>query len=72
MPGVSIGLGIAELEAECAELLPERATMALFDFANIYATNKSVALTGYSLGTINLAGAAQFVITPQFVVTAQF
>jgi hypothetical protein len=65
MPAESTGLGIAELEAECSELLPERAAMALFNFVDIYATNKSIAVTGYSFGSFNAAGAVQVIITPQ-------
>ena len=66
MPGEFAGLGIAELDAECAELLPERAAMGLFNFADIWASNKSLAFTGHSAFSYNSADAVQVIYVKQW------
>lgn len=60
-----LGLGVAELDAECAELLPERAAMSLFNWADIYASNASLAFTQYSAFSYNSADAVQVIYVGQ-------
>jgi hypothetical protein len=65
MPGECAGLGMAELDAEFAELLPERTAMGLFNLADIWASNKSLALTQHSAFSLTLSDAAQVIRVSQ-------
>jgi|GEM_PF-6145081 len=56
------GLEIGALYAEVGEVLPERAAMSWFSADLINAWNQSFAFTGFSIASVNISGAHQFII----------
>jgi hypothetical protein len=58
-------LSMRELEATAVELLPDRETLALFNFANITAVNLAIAVNAASLGSVAMANANQTVAVLQ-------
>lgn len=54
-----------ELVSEEVELLPSRETLAFFNWANVSATNLSLATNTYTFGSIAAASANQAVLVYQ-------
>lgn len=61
---MSHALAISDLEYEEIELLPSRETLALFNLANVTATNLALAINAGTVGSsaTALAGQAIFVV----------
>lgn len=58
-------LSMRELEATSVELLPDRETLALFNFANVTAVNLAIAVNAASIGSVAMANANQTVAVLQ-------
>jgi hypothetical protein len=58
-------VSMRELEATSVELLPNRETLALVNFANVTAVNLAVAVNAASIGSASVAHANQLVVVSQ-------
>jgi hypothetical protein len=58
-------VSMRELEATTVELLPNRETLALFNFANVTAVNLAIAINAASIGSAAVASANQYVVVMQ-------
>jgi hypothetical protein len=58
-------VSMRELEATTVELLPNRETLALFNFANVTAVNLAIAVNAASIGSAAVASANQYVVVMQ-------
>ncbi len=59
-------ISMSELEAQSAELLPEKETLLLnTNWANVYASNASMAINAATLGSFATSGAWQSVTVVQ-------
>ena len=58
-------LSFEELRSEQVELLPSRETLALFNWANVSATNLAIAQNTYTLASLAAASANQAVVVTQ-------
>jgi hypothetical protein len=52
-------LSIEELAVEYSETLPAREALGLFNFANVVASNSSIALNAETVNSVALSGATQ-------------
>jgi len=52
-------ISIRELEATSVELLPDRETLAFFNFANVTAVNLAIAINAGTFGSAAVASATQ-------------
>lgn len=61
-----INISMSELEAQSAELLPEKETLFLnTNWASVYASNSSLALNAATLGSMATSGAWQAISVSQ-------
>lgn len=58
-------VSMCELEATTVELLPNRETLALFNFANVTAVNLAIAVNAATIGSAAVAHANQYVVVIQ-------
>ena len=58
-------ISMRELEATSVELLPDRETLALFNFANVTAVNLAIAVNAATIGSAAVASATQQVAVLQ-------
>ena len=58
-------VSMRELEATTVELLPNRETLALFNFANVTAVNLAIAVNAATIGSAAVAHANQYVVVIQ-------
>jgi hypothetical protein len=58
-------LTLQELGGQSAELLPHREALGLWNFANVYATNSSVALNAATVNSLAISGASQTILVGQ-------
>jgi hypothetical protein len=58
-------LTLQELGGQSAELLPHREALGLWNFANVYATNSSLALNAATVNSLAISGASQTIIVGQ-------
>lgn len=58
-------ISMRELEATSVELLPDRETLALFNFANVTAVNLAIAINAATIGSAAVASATQQVAVLQ-------
>jgi hypothetical protein len=58
-------LTLRELDGQSAELLPMREALGLWNFANVYATNSSLALNAATVNSVALSGASQTIVVAQ-------
>ena len=58
-------VSMRELEATTVELLPNRETLALFNFANVTAVNLAIAVNAATIGSAAVAHANQYVFVIQ-------
>lgn len=52
-------LSIEELAVELSETLPAREALGLFNYANVVASNSSMALNAVTVSSVALSGATQ-------------
>ena len=50
---------------QSAELLPHREALGLWNFANVYATNSSLALNAATVNSLAISGASQTILVGQ-------
>jgi hypothetical protein len=55
-------ISMRELEATSVELLPDRETLAFFNFANVTAVNLAIAVNAGSIASAAIASANQQVV----------
>ena len=58
-------LTLQELGGRSAELLPHREAFGLWNFANVYATNSSLALNAATVNSLAISGASQTILVGQ-------
>ena len=58
-------LTLQELGGQSAELLPHREALGLWNFANVYATNSSLALNAATVNSLAISGASQTILFGQ-------
>ena len=58
-------LTLQELGGQSAELLPHREALGLWNFANVYATNSSLALNAATVNSLAISGASQTILVGQ-------
>lgn len=58
-------LTLQELGGQSAELLPHREALGLWNFANVYATNSSLALNATTVNSLAISGASQTILVGQ-------
>jgi hypothetical protein len=58
-------LTLHELGSQPAELLPQREALGLWNFANVYATNSSLALNAATVNSLAISGASQTILVGQ-------
>jgi hypothetical protein len=58
-------ISMRELEATSVELLPDRETLAFFNFANITAVNLAIAVNAGTFGSAAIASANQTIAVMQ-------
>ena len=58
-------ISMRELEATSVELLPNRETLAFFNFANVTAVNLAIAVNAGTIGSAAVASATQQVAVLQ-------
>jgi len=58
-------ISMRELEATSVELLPNRETLAFFNFANVTAVNLAIAINAGTIGSAAVASATQQVAVLQ-------
>lgn len=58
-------LTLQELGGQSAELLPHREALGLWNFANVYATNSSLALNAATVNSLAISGATQTILVAQ-------
>ncbi|HEX5428621.1 MAG TPA: hypothetical protein VFX00_09865 [Pedococcus sp.] len=58
-------ISMRELEATSVELLPDRETLAFFNFANVTAVNLAIAVNAGSIASAAIASANQQVVVMQ-------
>lgn len=58
-------LTLQELGGQPAELLPHREALGLWNFANVYATNSSLALNAATVNSLAISGASQTILVGQ-------
>ena len=58
-------LTLQELGGQSAELLPHREALGLWNFANVYATNSSLALDAATVNSLAISGASQTILVGQ-------
>jgi len=58
-------LTLQELGGQSAELLPHREALGLWNFANVYATNSSLALKAATVNSLAISGASQTILVGQ-------
>ena len=58
-------LTLQELGGQSAELLPHREALDLWNFANVYATNSSLALNAATVNSLAISGASQTILVGQ-------
>jgi hypothetical protein len=58
-------LTLQELGGQSAEPLPHREALGLWNFANVYATNSSLALNAATVNSLAISGASQTILVGQ-------
>jgi hypothetical protein len=58
-------LTLQELGGQSAELLPHREALGLWNLANVYATNSSLALNAATVNSLAISGASQTILVGQ-------
>ena len=58
-------LTLQELGGQSAELLPPPEALGLWNFANVYATNSSLALNAATVNSLAISGASQTILVGQ-------
>jgi hypothetical protein len=58
-------LSMQELDRQSAEVLPKREALGLFNIANVYATNSSLALNAATVNSLAVSGASQTILVGQ-------
>jgi hypothetical protein len=58
-------LTLQELGGQSAELLPHREALGLWNFANVYAQNTSLALNAATVNSLAISGASQTILGGQ-------